>query len=98
MTVLVIAEKPKASTRIANALAEGEIIQKKNGKTFWYEIYRKGEKHLVVPAVGHLFTLKQKGSGGWTYPIFESEWAPSFKVSRSSAFSGRSRRKDSLIR
>ena len=87
MTVLIIAEKPNASMRIASALSQGEVEKKRNGKAVWYEIVRNGEKHLVVPAVGHLFGLKQKGNGKWTYPVFESEWAPNFEISKSSSFS-----------
>lgn len=87
MTVLIIAEKPKASLRIAHALSEGEIENKRRGKAVWYEITRNGERHLVVPAVGHLFTLKQKGDGRWSYPVFEAEWKPSFEVNKQSYFS-----------
>jgi len=87
MTILIISEKPNASMRLATALSEGEVEKKKSGKAVWYEITRNGEKHLVVPAVGHLFSLKQKGNGKWTYPVFESEWAPSFEINKHSSFS-----------
>ncbi|MCD6477856.1 MAG: DNA topoisomerase I [Candidatus Aenigmarchaeota archaeon] len=87
MTTLIISEKPNAAERIATALSNGNVKKEKNGKAVWFEINRNGEKILVVPAVGHLFTLKQKGDDGWIYPVFETEWAPSFEVNKSSAFS-----------
>jgi len=87
MVTLIISEKPKASERIANALADGTVEKKKSGKAIWFEIEINGEKHLVVPAVGHLFTLKQKNNEKWTYPIFETKWVPSFEASKSSSFS-----------
>ncbi len=87
MAILIISEKPKASERIANALADGKVEKKKNGKAVWFKITINGEEAFVVPAVGHLFTLKQKGGGGWKYPVWETEWVPIFEVNRKSAFS-----------
>lgn len=87
MTTLIISEKPKAAERIANALSDGTVRKEHNGKAVWFEIDANGKEVFVVPAVGHLFTLKQKGDGKWTYPIFETEWVPSFEVNKSSAFS-----------
>lgn len=87
MTTLIISEKPKAAEKIASALAEGSVRKGRNGKAVWFEIEIKGERVLVVPAVGHLFTLKQKGDGKWTYPVWDMEWVPSHEVSKASAFS-----------
>ncbi len=87
MSTLIISEKPKAAEKIANALADGNVRKERNGKAVWFQIDCGGEEVLVVPAVGHLFTLKQKGNGSWTYPIFETEWVPSFEASKNSAFS-----------
>ena len=40
--------------------------------------------------MGHLFTLDPVGGGkGWSYPIFDYEWKPSFEVRKESAFSKR---------
>jgi len=87
MTTLIISEKPKAAERIASALADGSVKKGSSGKAVWFEITVKKEKTLVVPAVGHLFTLKQKGDGQWTYPIFETEWVPTYEASKEAAFS-----------
>lgn len=87
MTVLIISEKPKAAERIATALSDGPVEKDSSGKAVWFKISVKGEEILVVPAVGHLFSLKQKGDRKWTYPIFETEWVPTFEVNKSSLFS-----------
>jgi len=87
MTILMIAEKPNAAKAIANALSERKpkVYESEEGVKY-YEFKKKGKKHIVVAAVGHLFTLKQK-TKGWDYPVFDLEWIPSYKASRLSAFS-----------
>ena len=89
MTVVIVAEKPDAMDHIAKALAE-KNLKKRAGryKTYFYEFERDGKKHIVVSAVGHLFSLKQKGKG-WTYPVFDAEWIPAFKANKTAAFSER---------
>lgn len=88
--IVIITEKPDASKRIAESLAENKSLKKttnENNVTY-YEFKRKGKKHIVVCAVGHLFNLDSvKKYGGWTYPIFDAEWKPSFEVRKESAFS-----------
>ena len=88
MTIVMIAEKPSAAKAIAEALAEkGSLKTHENEqKVRYYEFKRNNKKHISVAAVGHLFTLKQQGKG-WTYPVFDVDWVPSFKASRASAFS-----------
>ncbi|MDI6721533.1 MAG: DNA topoisomerase I, partial [Candidatus Aenigmarchaeota archaeon] len=68
------------------ALAESRPEKKGEGKAVWYEFRKGGKLYVTAPAVGHLFTLKQKGKG-WTYPAFDVEWIPSFKANRAAAFS-----------
>ncbi|MEM5801864.1 MAG: DNA topoisomerase I [Candidatus Aenigmatarchaeota archaeon] len=90
MTVVIITEKPDASRRIAEALAEPKTLKVHTNeeKVTYYEFERKGKKHIVVCAVGHLFNLDPVDNGkGWTYPIFESEWKPSYEVRKESSFS-----------
>jgi DNA topoisomerase I len=82
---LIICEKPTAAKAVAEALSDDE--PKKIGeKAFYYEFKKDGKKFVVVPAVGHLFTLKQKGKG-WYYPAFDVEWVPSFKANKFASFS-----------
>ncbi len=82
---LIISEKPSAAKAISDALADDDV-KKIGEKAFYYEFMKDGKKFVVVPAVGHLFTLKQSDKG-WTYPVFNVEWVPSFKANKLSAFS-----------
>ena len=80
----MIAEKPNASRAIAEALADKgtlKAIESDEGVKY-YEFKKDNKQHIVVAAVGHLFTLKQSGKG-WEYPVFNVEWIPSFKASHS---------------
>src|SRR3989338_8904296 len=81
---LIIAEKPSAAKSIADALADGKP-KKLGDKAAWYEFTRDGKDFVTVPAVGHLFTLKQKGKG-WEYPIFDVEWIPTFQANKFAKF------------
>ncbi|MBI2173176.1 MAG: DNA topoisomerase I [Candidatus Aenigmarchaeota archaeon] len=83
---LIICEKPSASKSIAEALADGKPTKSGEGKAVWYEFERDGKKYVTAPAVGHLFTLKQQGKG-WSYPVFDVEWIPSYKANKMAAFS-----------
>ncbi len=86
MTTIIIAEKPDAAERIALALAEGRPKKKaSNSGVSYYEFERNGKKHIAVAAVGHLFNLKQSGKG-WSYPVFDVSWEPSFRIRKQSAF------------
>jgi len=84
---LIISEKPSAAKAIADALAEGKVKThgKEGEKAVYYEFSRDNKDFFVVPAVGHLFTLKQKGKG-WDYPVFDVEWVPTFQVNRLAKF------------
>jgi len=82
---LIVTEKPKVSQRVAEALADGEVEKTQHGKVSYYIFKRAGKKIIVAPAVGHIFTLKQKkGQSG--YPIFDIGWIPSSEANTSSAF------------
>lgn len=84
---VIIAEKPNAAKKIANALAENDLSTKTSKfQVDYYEFQRNGDRHLVVPAAGHLFNLKQEGEG-WEYPVFDAKWAPSYEVRDEAAFS-----------
>jgi len=75
---LVITEKPQAAVRIASALAESQVKRIGRGGAYWLEFNRRNKKHVVVPAVGHLFVLDTIKGNGWDYPIFDVEWVPTF--------------------
>ncbi len=83
---LLIAEKPVAARRIAEALSDNQIIKKIYKKIPYYEITHKKKKILVGCAVGHLFGLKEKNGKGWKYPLFSYEWRPIYEISKKSSF------------
>ncbi len=82
---LIIAEKPSVAARIAEAISDSKPESKSNGRYRYYEITSGGQKIFIAPAVGHLFTIKQKGSA-YSYPVLDVEWAPSYTVNKNSAF------------
>ncbi|MEM5772884.1 MAG: DNA topoisomerase I [Candidatus Aenigmatarchaeota archaeon] len=88
MSIVIIAEKPDAARRIAEALAEKKSLKSytDENKVTYYEFERNGKKHIVACAVGHLFNLAPV-ERGWKYPIFNYTWKPSFEVNKQSAFS-----------
>ena len=83
---LIIAEKPNASAKIAQALANGKpkTIETEDGVKY-YEFTRNGKKHIAVPAVGHLFSLKDSHKG-WTYPVFDYVWKPTYQINKKAFF------------
>ncbi len=85
---LIIAEKPNASKKIAEALADKRLNKKTVGRVSYYEIEHNGKRIIVGCAVGHLFNLAEKNKKkSWTYPIFDFEWRPSYEVSKEASFS-----------
>ncbi len=79
---LIITEKPSAAKKIAQALADGKAIPKKNGKVMYWEVTH-GKKDIVVcSAVGHLYTIAEVEKKGWTYPVFDVHWVPSSEVDK----------------
>ena len=70
---VIIAEKPRAAAKIANAISGGKarkILYK--GVPIWiFSI--DGEKYVVIPSAGHLFSIDTNKSG---IPVFEYKWIP----------------------
>ncbi len=83
--ILILAEKPTAAKKIANALEKKPKEIDKDGVKL-YEIDKNGNKYIVAAAVGHLYSLKQSTTG-WTYPIFDVKWIPSYRATRKAMFS-----------
>lgn len=75
--ILIIAEKPKAARRIADALADGNIHTGYNNKIAFYEFERNGREITVAASVGHLYGL-ESAVKGWDYPVYETKWVPTY--------------------
>ncbi len=81
---LIIAEKPSAAQKIAQALADGKAITKKKETVPYYELTHNGEDIVVTSAVGHLYSLNQTSGTKWGFPVFDIEWAEAEKVDKDS--------------
>ncbi|MDO8643071.1 MAG: DNA topoisomerase I [Candidatus Woesearchaeota archaeon] len=90
---LIITEKPSAAQKIAIALADATPHKKSEGSVPYYEITHKGKDIVVVPAVGHLYTVTEKIEKGkkkkWTYPVFDTEWKPTSEADKHAEYSAK---------
>lgn len=73
--ILVIAEKPKAARKIAEALNLHQVVRVK-GVSIWVGRWN-GKTLVVAPAAGHLYTLDTDERG---YPTFNYKWVPRYIV------------------
>ncbi len=80
---LVISEKPSAAAKIAGAISNGDSVEKELNGVPYYEFSRDGEEIVVVPALGHLFTLKNTKPMK-DYPMYEVEWVPKYEANNTS--------------
>ena len=81
---LIISEKPQAAQKIAEALGSAQKLRE--GGVNYYQVTRNGKNILVASAVGHLYGLGEKGGESWTYPVFETEWKPTWKTSKAVSY------------
>jgi DNA topoisomerase-1 len=82
MTELIVTEKPSSAKKVAEALADGKPLLKKSGQSQYYELSHGKQDIIVTSAVGHLFGLMEGKGRSYTYPVFEIQWEPSYKVSK----------------
>ncbi len=82
---LIITEKPSAARRLAQALAEDKVTTKTYSGVKYYEIRKSDKKIVIVPAVGHLFTLAEKRKS-FKYPVFDLVWKPVYKAEKNSKY------------
>jgi len=81
MASLIICEKPKVAQKVALALSEGNVEQKRLHGINYYHLKRGTAELYIAPAVGHVYTLAQKTQGSG-YPVFDIEWIPSYEVDK----------------
>jgi len=79
---LIVTEKPDAAKKVAYALDRQEKPKhlKKNGVTYF--VAQRDRQLVVVPALGHLYTIVQNKGKRNYYPIFNFRWAPRHLVER----------------
>ena len=81
MPTLIISEKPSASEKIAEALADGKVEKINKNGSYYFKITRDKKEIFIVPAVGHLFGLALKSKKA-VCPDFNVEWKPTWKIAK----------------
>ncbi len=76
--ILVIAEKPKAARKIAEALSQKYFVRSINNVAY-FEIRDAFRQIIVASSVGHLYGLTTRENG---YPVYTYQWAPLHEVER----------------
>ena len=79
---LIITEKPDAAQRIAQALDQKGKPKKVEEKNVPYFLAQRDKPLVVVPALGHLYTVVHIGKGRNYYPVFNFKWAPRYLAER----------------
>ncbi len=87
MYELIITEKPSAAKKIAEALADGKPVQKRQGQVSWWLLTHDKKDIVVAAAAGHLFGVGEKGKRSYDYPVYDIEWKPNAEVDKGAAFS-----------
>jgi DNA topoisomerase-1 len=83
---LIITEKPDAAQRIALALdAEGKP-QRFEARGVPYFVIRRDKEIVVVPAVGHLYTVTHSGKKRIGYPVFDFRWVPRHEAEKNAGY------------
>ncbi|HKZ93407.1 MAG TPA: DNA topoisomerase I [Candidatus Bathyarchaeia archaeon] len=73
---LIVTEKPDAAQRIAQALDRNGKPKRAEEKTVPYYMAQRDRPLVIVPALGHLYTVVQASGKRNTYPVFNFLWAP----------------------
>jgi len=79
---LIITEKPDAAERIASALDVKEKPKRIQDKGVPYFVAKRDREIVVVPALGHLYTIAGERSGREHYPVFNYRWVPRYAAER----------------
>lgn len=73
---LIVTEKPDAAQRIAEALDLKGKPKKVEEKTVPYFMANRDKPLVIVPALGHLYTVVHEHGRRNYYPVFNFKWAP----------------------
>jgi DNA topoisomerase-1 len=79
---LIITEKPDAAQRIASALDLQGKAKKMEDNGVPYFVAKRDKDIIVVPALGHLYTVAEERSGRNYYPVFSFRWVPRYVAER----------------
>ena len=79
---LIVTEKPDAAQRIASALNEKGKVERKEDNGVPYYVAKRDKEIVVVPALGHLYTIAEERKGRNYYPVFNFRWVPRYAAER----------------
>jgi len=79
---LIITEKPDAAQRIALALDLNQGAKRNQHDGVPYYTAKRDKEILVVPALGHLYTVAGESCGRDRYPVFDYKWVPRYVAER----------------
>jgi DNA topoisomerase-1 len=79
---LIVAEKPSAARRIAEALDREHKPKVCQVFGVTYFVADRDRKLVVVSALGHLYTVAQRKGRSTQYPVFDFVWKPRYLVNR----------------
>ena len=79
---LIITEKPDAAQRIASALNEKGKVEKKEDNGVPYYVAKRDKEIVVIPALGHLYTVAEERKGRNYYPVFNFRWVQRYVAER----------------
>jgi len=80
---LIVTEKPDAAQRIAEALDFNSQPKRIEENNVPYFHARRDKPLVIVPALGHLYTVVQEGGRRNYYPVFNFKWAPRYVAEKS---------------
>jgi len=79
---LIVTEKPDAAQRIALALDVKGKAKKMEDNGVPYYVAKRDKEIVVVPALGHLYTVAEERRGRNYYPVFGFKWVPRYVAER----------------
>jgi DNA topoisomerase-1 len=79
---LIITEKPDAAQRIASALDVNQKARRMEDNGVPYYVAMRDKEIVIVPALGHLYTVSAEAKGRSSYPVFNFKWVPRFQAEK----------------
>jgi DNA topoisomerase-1 len=79
---LIITEKPDAANRIAAALDAAGKAKRLAANGVPYYVAKRNKDIVIVPALGHLYTVAGEKKERGKYPVFSYQWIPLYLAKR----------------
>jgi DNA topoisomerase-1 len=79
---LIVTEKPDAARRIAVALDRAGKARRIEDKGIPYYVAVRDRKIVIVPSLGHLYTVTAREKERNHYPVFSLKWVPRYLAER----------------